>query len=519
MKKRKRKEIMKRRRYAQSSTSTLGCLRFAVSNLPPRTQYVISSFSPNGSLEEDEESVDYVIHFRPPLPRAAARNVHVSVVYCGQKIQRARTPYLCHLPVLPNGGGKKYSLREGYLDYELFETHQLRTYMGKTIGSMYLTFENNMTLPDHEIGVYIELKVDMTLYMLPRLMPGEFLMWFPPDVDPSEHGIKVDPRCIPQRTKLWFKLRGISGTKAYTLLGFMIPKLGSEDAKNYNFYKSAIPFSSQQRAMMRLGSISEEYALLAYFSKYQHQRFQEMGWCPAPPKLYPSGWGASPDGLLLDNTMTWNKVSPATASAYKPLGIDVTRGVCEIKTSRTHTNMRAYYIPQMYMEMLSLECAWAHLLRFHHVRSYEDGQWVFRDQLHVYRIERDPKREAQFVEMWKYALDRLDNLVEVVHTTDRFCEMRKELEAEAEKMVPIDIIDASSLDTFSLYTQHRETLVYNAATRTPEEMDASESQQLWGDLNERHRKLLCTDDRKQMIGLISAQMEDYAYLLRQLLDF
>ena len=357
---------MKRNRQrAVSNTQTVDCLRFSLINLPPRTNFVIQGYSlPGTSLEEDEESMDFCIHFRPPLSRNAAAQVRVGVVYVGDKIQRSRSPYLCFLPVLPEEGGEKYSLLPNYLDYELFETHQLRTYgtKGQTIGSMYLTFENNMTRPDHAVGVFIELKVDMTLKMLPQLLPGEFLMWFPPDVDPAEYGIKVDPRLIPQRTKLWFKMRGISGTKAYTLLGFWVGK----DSK----------FGSQQRAIMRLGSLSEDYALLCYFSKFDSCRFQEMGWCPAPARKYPDGWGASPDGLFIDQQMKWSDVPEATKDFYRPEGFNIHRGVCEIKTSETNTSMSAYYIPQMYMEMIALESVWADLLRFHHHREFENGKWI-----------------------------------------------------------------------------------------------------------------------------------------------
>jgi len=507
---------MKRRIHAVSNTRTVDCLRFSVSNLPPRTDYAIQHFShPGASLEENEESMDFAIHFRPPLSRTAARNVHVGVVYCGQKIQRARTPYLCHIQVLTGSGGCKYSLRKDFLDYELFETHQLRTYNNdKTIGSLYLTFENNMTRPDHAVGVYIELKVDMTLKMLPRLLPGEFLMWFPPDVDPAAYGINIDPRLIPQRTRLWFKLRGISGTKAYILVGFMVPKKGSKDAETYNFYKSS-SFGSFQRSIMRLGSLMEDYALLSYFSEYKWKRFQEMGWCPAP-KGYPCGWGASPDGLIIDDRITWSDVPHKTSTAYKNY-YNISRGVCEIKTSERRTDVSAYYIPQMYMEMISLECVWADLLRFHHCREYENGKWIFKDKLYVYRIYRDPDLETEMVKLWKYALEHLDTLVDVVATLP-YVNFREKLETKAKSMKPSIIIEAP-LDIYERYTQHRDNLVYAAATKTPEEMEASESQQLWCDLNERHKKLLCLNEkseRKEMLQLMNEQIQDYSFMMKQL---
>lgn len=318
---------------ARGLSFTEANFRFSIRTLPPRTTAVVRALSAGDGDEE------YVVHFRPPLARKDARRVHLSVVYCGDRIQEK--PLLFSARLLGDAPGVPYSLGDD-LRYELFETHQLRLY-GDTIGSAYLAFEDNLTTPNYDTHARYELRVDLTLHLMPRLIPGQFLMWFPPDVDPQAWGLRVDPTLIPQRSPLWFKLRGaVSGTKAYSLLGFWVPRPGSAEARDYNFFDKGT-FSPFARAAMRLGSLSEERALLAYFSHYPARHYQEMGWCPAPPG-YPAGWGASPDGLLVDRDMTWERVPKQTA---KFRALDVTRGVCEIKTSRTKCDMAAYFIPQV----------------------------------------------------------------------------------------------------------------------------------------------------------------------------
>ena len=220
--------------------------------------------------------------------------------------------------------------------------------------------------------------------------------------------------------------------------------------------------------------------------------------------------------MIIDDRITWSDVPHKTSTAYKNY-YNISRGVCEIKTSERRTDVSAYYIPQMYMEMISLECVWADLLRFHHCREYENGKWIFKDKLYVYRIYRDPDLETEMVKLWKYALEHLDTLVDVVATLP-YVNFREKLETKAKSMKPSIIIEAP-LDIYERYTQHRDNLVYAAATKTPEEMEASESQQLWCDLNERHKKLLCLNEkseRKEMLQLMNEQIQDYSFMMKQL---
>ena len=473
----------------------------------------------NASLEHNEDSIDYVVHFRPPLTRDDARRASVSVTYCGEKRQTSRASHLFAAPVLRNGG-TPHSLKEGYLDYELFETHVLRVYGGgATIGSLYVTFENNLVTPDHDMDVCVELKVDMALHALPRFVSGVFLRWFPPDVDPAEYGIVIDPRCIPQRTSLWFKLRGIiSGTKAYTLLGFWVPNKGTKAAEHYNFFKGDGTFSNFSRAAMRLGSLSEDYCLMAYMSHFRHTTFYECGWCPAPREHYPQGWGASPDGLFIDETMAWEQLPSHIAAQYNESdAFDITRGACEFKTSRTKTSMEAYFIPQVYLEMISLETVWADLLRFRHCRTFDEEthEWHYKDTAYVYRIYRDRALEAEFVEMWKHAYQHAETLVDVVAST-RYAKMRQRLEKMAKAMQPVAVIhvEGALAKLFDQYTDYRDHFVY--ANEPPDQQDTL----LWSDLNERHNKLQRLDesrDKREIVALIAAQIEAYASLMKNVI--
>lgn len=485
--------MRKRPAFFSPPTFVVEPFRFSISNLPLKTSAAVKCLS---SAADDSDSLDFAIYFRPPLSKNDAKRVRVSATYCGKKMMISSMHVFSSL-VIPLKSGREHILLKGELEYLLFETHQLRTYnQGSVVGTLYVSFENNMVTPNQDTHDCWQLQLDLNLQLMPRLVPGEFLMWFPPDVDPQQYGLQIDPTLIPQRTPLWFKLRGqISGTKAYTLIGFWVPKKGP-----YNFYESG-KFNNFSRAAMRLGSISEERALLAYHAHYTHRRFQEMGWCPAP-EGYPVGWGASPDGLLLDPKMSWNALSRAARAAYGS-SLDITRGVCEIKTSRTKHDVSAYFLPQVYMEMISLQCVWADLLRF---QRTSDGE----DTLYVYRIYRDPQLEKDLMALWKSALPRVANLVEVVKER-AFEDMRSRLEAEARQMEPVAIIKLPTA-LAEEYDCYKETLL------SFQQQEEEDDLLLWGDLNERHQKLLRTSSAREALTLMAEQIETYGALMKQIIQ-
>jgi hypothetical protein len=279
-----------------------------------------------------------------------------------------------------------------------------------TVDALYLIIANNMVASPAQ-GVVedlvLETQVDTKRFCNSLLKNVHVLPWFPPDVDPAHYGIRIDTRKIPQRTPLWFKLRGtVTGSKAYALLGYFVPPPPAP----YNFYKgSSSSFSAFARSAMRLGTVSEDAAMIAYLHAFPDRSFYELGWCPLPAPA-PLGWGASPDGLLEDPSMiSWDMVPADVASHYSeeervanPGGL--AKGACEFKTSRTKTCMEAYFYPQVYMEMMALNVYWCDLVR------YRPGA-----EARVYRIYRHKPTEELLMRLWKRAIDNATRLQEIVY--------------------------------------------------------------------------------------------------------
>lgn len=335
---------------------------------------------------DTSDSVTYVVRFRPALTEAQAAATILSVTYEGDK-EVTGGPLVFTRPVRPPDGRCLHlTLRAQELEFLLFETHQLRVGQApNTYCALYLTLENTQC----EAGpLMLGPQLDMHLFCMPELLPrgSTFLRWFPPDVDPAQWGLRIDPRRIPQRTPLWFKMRAeLSGSVAVKRVGY--------------FPGGDASFSALQRSAMRLGSQSEDVVLLLYLGHYGASRhFTEVGTCAVPGR---PGWGASPDGILVDATMRAHHFPPGTVEVA-----DATQGVCEFKTSRTKLCMEPYFYPQLYMEMMALNVAWADLVRYKPARTWNaaaagggggGGAWEYHDTAHVYRIYRSAELEAWLV--------------------------------------------------------------------------------------------------------------------------
>lgn len=240
---------------------------------------------------------------------------------------------------------------------------------------------------------------------------AKFLKWFPPDLSPQELGIKINPRIVPQRTPFWDGIRGeVTGTKAYKLVGFFVPRSGT-----FDFFKKEV-FDAASRARMDLGSESEDYGTIGYLLRYRDRRFEEVGYANLP-KGYPASWGASPDGLILGD----------------PSGA----GVIEFKTSTSKRTFDAYFYPQVYFEMIAMEVQWCDVVRI--LRHPTDPMQMV---LYVYRIHRDPAFESELLTLIAYAYRNADRLQKLVHDErEPFVAKRKQMEEMAKREEPVDVIE------------------------------------------------------------------------------
>lgn len=349
-------------------------------------------------IGEGNDCQVYAIYFRPPLSRENAQESELETSSFSLPLFNEKTPQEIHI-----------------LDrtYMLFPTHQLiferdnsNTVLGMFIEIMYTSFPH----------------VSTALYFLPQLLGADRFkdtVFFPFDIDPKKYRLRIDSKTIPQRTPLWFKFRGpVTGTKMYTLLGFWVPTMAQDPTWTLDGPKI---FSPQQRANMRFGSESEEYAILLYLNAYDTTRVEMIGWCNVPLNSHlPSDWGCSPDGLLIDDSLGWDDMPDGYKETF-PL-LDPRRGALEIKSSKSSLSMQAYFIPQVYMEMICLETMWCDLVRYKHGHTAR-----------IYRIFRDTRLEQDMLTLVQYARDRSMHLQHVVQEP-RFVQMRQRLQGEAKRL-------------------------------------------------------------------------------------
>jgi hypothetical protein len=395
---------------------------------------------------DETDNMSFVIHFRPALSEAQAAAAELRATYVGDK-EVAGGPLVFARAVRPADAPCIWlTLRPGELEYLCFETHQLRAgQVAGTFSALYVTLENTQC---EQGPLHLGPQLDMHLFCMPQLLPGStFLRWFPPDVDPKQWGLQIDARKIPQRTPLWFKMRAeVSGTVAVKRTGFF-----ANEQKMTSFNRSA----------MRLGSQSEDLILLSLLEKcYEHRHFSEIGTCAVAGR---PGWGASPDGMLCDDTMTWAALPPGSVGhAETGVAWDVKLGACEFKTSRTKLVMEPYFYPQLYMEMMALGVLWAELVRYRPSRTWANGEWEYQDVCHVYRVYRETELEAKFVRTWA---DSDPN-----HNAEAKAELRAELTRLAEDARPVAVIDATGSPMLARYRAHRAQLLRQQAvhpTATP----------------------------------------------------
>lgn len=439
---------MKRPRPTPATPDTFN---FSVSNGHAFRAERLADGSPTLSDSfDDTDSMSWVLHFRPALSEAQAAEAVLSVSYVGDK--EVANPLVFSHAVRPSAAPHVWlALRQGELEYLCFETHQLRVgQVPGTFAALYVVIENVQC----DAGpIQLSPQLDMHLVCLPTLLPtSTFLRWFPPDVDPKRWGLQIDARKIPQTCPLFWSLRAeLTGSVAVKRTGFF----PGDGASRSAFMKSA----------MRLGSLSEDVIMLLRFGDSQHTlHFTEVGTCPVAGH---PGWGASPDGIICDDTMKWSSLPP-TVSAHL-IGTTLTAwnihmGACEFKTSRTKLCMEGYFYPQLYMEMMALGVLWADLVRYRPSRTWNakgggagGGEWEYQDVCHVYRIYREAALEERFIRIWSSTS---------TEPSDEKSALCAELNEMAKRERPTHIIDGTGNALLKRYRAHRDQLLSNTSTGT-----------------------------------------------------
>jgi len=366
-----------------------GVFDFVFTGLPPGGEAVARSVGAQSTDDRDEQI--FAIYPRPPFTVGQAETISLAVRFGQTRLIEIES-------LASSAGGEALDLNtECDLTYTIYPAHQLKLSKNRTqVDTIYITIVDVTTdvaarRPTYQIAA-------RPAVPHPRIVPCK---WFPPDIEPAVYGIKIDPKTVPQRSPMWWKLRGeLTGSKTYSLLGWFMPA-------ERNAPKEV--FSKASKANMRLGSVSEALIVENYLKLYPDRIFHEVGWCDAPRPEYPKGWGASPDG--------WVEVPGAQGAPGTTIAM-------EFKTSRNKISMEGYFIPQVYMEMISLEVNHCDLIRY----------CVSRDVAHIYHIKRDPELEDRLIQLWKLALHH-PSLYDLVRTP-QFVQMRDELNAMAREWKP-----------------------------------------------------------------------------------
>jgi hypothetical protein len=410
--------------------------------------------------EHDEEDTNVIVRLKPPVSRSQAQKTQLCITYIGDAaVEVTHTTIFCAMLMPSIEAVRKHVVYrgQGELEYECYETHQLRLNQSNEITHVYVSVFNAQTSAAVTAPLKLQTRIDMKLHWLPnecRMMP---LRWFPPDLDPAEHGLRVDTRSVPQRTPLWFKLRGdVSGSKTVRYTGFFVT-----DGPDKGFDNIA-------KARMRLGTLSEDKAMLSYLHVYPHRTFLEVGWCPLASG--PTGWGASPDGIIEDTLFGWHCVPDYIKMQYseeEQARMDVRYGACEFKTSRLKEGMESYFYPQLYMEMMALNTVWCDVVRYKPERVWNDanGNYQYMDRGSVFRVYRDRTIEHQLIKLWKHAHNNAHALWKTI-AEDEYVQMRDTFKRFAATAAPEPVtIDASQDNVLAERLARYDTYQYKMQQR------------------------------------------------------
>lgn len=166
-----------------------------------------------------------------------------------------------------------------------------------------------------------------------------------------------DPEDVPQKTPIWHMLRSkkIGSSTAYKV------GMGCFTQQKY----TSKPLVSNQ--LMRIGSFLEDAFAMALV-QHTGMFYVERGWRDHP--MCPEKWGDSVDGLLVDKTMTLDRIPNRYLKQWRRHGvkledIDITKGVLEIKCSDTDTvaACKNYYLGQTTWHMSAFDRYWGIVLR------------------------------------------------------------------------------------------------------------------------------------------------------------
>lgn len=369
-----------------------------------------------------EEDAFYVLKFHRP----GLKNIRLYTFYIVKDDEECLYAHSLNEPQAP--AATRVLMDRKYLVYETYTLAQDTEEAGITF-ALYVQIQRQK-------HVHVDMGLAWVGKHVRRLK--NVTTFHPWDIDVTKYGLKLDSRTVPQRTPLWFSLRGMTGTRAYTLLGYFVPS--KEEDPNWTIDGDK-QFSPSQKSLMRFGVDSEDKALMLYAHHFPEVEVQLTGLCkattlsPRPPAgaggtNLPSDWGASPDGLIVDPSHTWDDIPQKTRQYWDESEWKgrAAHGVLEIKCTPNGNDlsMHAYYFPQIYMEMMCAQTLWVDVMRYS------------RNGARVYRVYRHKPTEDTLVSLLKYAQSNAHRLRDILQE-EPFVKIRDYFERLALTMSFVDL--------------------------------------------------------------------------------
>lgn len=401
------------------------------------------------------------------------------------------------------------------------------------VKAIYFTLENNQLDERKEKEPLWHLGLDESTYWMPKVFGGRYrsLDFIHPDpMVPCDR----PPHKKPQRSPGWSAHRAnlpkmpksnvhqdilkgrVGGTKSYKFAGF--------------FKDSGLNGFGGSSPIMKLGRIHEMDGVIAYLSHYKNRIVEEVGWFDHPSKPY---HGASPDGLITIPGRTFEDYPAWVTKLLREFKVDMSevnpeKMVLEIKVSQVNAAFSAYYVAQMYQEMIATRTYCAELVKI----------CVTTNEIKVYRIYRSPVFESLFSE----CIDRVEKDLlsgkryqDVVdHPANRHLRsecIKLAMYYNGDQYEPTTIPMSDEVMSYRKWrdvfaTEVTKVPVNQKRAREPhikeEEEDTSYLEsELWRDLKRRTvsiNKHLKSANKRPILEdtLIEQQIEDYTMLLKRL---
>jgi hypothetical protein len=131
------------------------------------SDYVVRQVGEGGRTHEDFEdgittdSVDLIVHFRPPLTAATSVETTLSIQYVGGK--HVETPIIWRQTLQPLDKGASLILREEELEYRCYPSYNVHVKGGKIL-ALYVSVENAMTAPTTTFDLTLQVHLMWTLH-------------------------------------------------------------------------------------------------------------------------------------------------------------------------------------------------------------------------------------------------------------------------------------------------------------------------------------------------------------------